>query len=645
MKKVLFVWVTVVLALGLVLSSCTELLNPLDGLARKAKGEEIRLAPEQLEFAAEIQPYYSARTNAKGPKIPSNAHSADFPGIYFYWDSKQKAEDCWLLVKPEVFEKYEGFVLTKKVSNMYYDYGISKKENQETITANGEEWYLFWIPSGHVKIWTEEGEELIEDQQLKKNGNSTFNINMVFIPEFKAAGDNFDEIYGKPNIEDKYEISFEKVVLDSKDQEMAFGDWEADRDSFKFELYDEDGVLVDAEPVWDGSTVTFIVSKDGSYTLKETVSGTKYVNVTDDTGVFTTVKRSSIQLISDEWTEGGTYIVDSGTDGTPANTWVGPGWYGPNIKDFWTSRLSDKDALDGAKWVWSRSDSWMYGATGSQIIHYTMGFEIDGEIENDEVNIYFAADNAAVLFVNGTRVAYTEVALTNSVTTDNQGNFAEVPDWTPKVPESLGDGFNLKNGINPDHWWNVYSAEIKDLLKQGPNDIVFYAANHDDMNGVFGITDNPCGLIFKSDVISVKTEIEEDPGLKFVNKVNLTLGESRSSVTAVKAGDDPKKFLTGQNGHFAYAQFTKAEAEEGVTLYLYEGDKFTKVGEAFVILVDGKLVVTIDGEGKIGGKAFTSSVSNSDIDHSTYKDAFVVPYSGQDPIKLYLHLDPWRFYE
>jgi len=97
----------------------------------------------------------TTRKDASGDKITSNAHSADFPGIYFIWDSKQK-DNGYLKVAASVFEKYEYFVLTSKESNKYFDFTVAPEVNQGTT---GDGCYVFYIP----KVYNNK------------------NINMVFI--------------------------------------------------------------------------------------------------------------------------------------------------------------------------------------------------------------------------------------------------------------------------------------------------------------------------------------------------------------------------------------------------------------------------------------------------------------------------------
>ena len=108
----------------------------------------------------------SPRSNASGLKIPSNAHSADFPGLYFIWDSKQK-DNGYLKVEAGVFGDYGfgSFLLTTKESNKYYDFYISPEKDRygnvtQKLTEDG--CYVFFIP--------------------KVAGNK--NINMVFLDAY-----------------------------------------------------------------------------------------------------------------------------------------------------------------------------------------------------------------------------------------------------------------------------------------------------------------------------------------------------------------------------------------------------------------------------------------------------------------------------
>jgi len=126
-------------------------------------------------IAANIDAQPSARTDASGIKISSNAQSADIPGIYFIWDSKQK-DVGYLKVDAKVFDDFDGFVLTTKESNTYWDFQIALQPGQ-LKTADG--CYVFYIP---------------------KVGADAKNINMVFFDGWtsKAA----------PTLHDSWSLGF-----------------------------------------------------------------------------------------------------------------------------------------------------------------------------------------------------------------------------------------------------------------------------------------------------------------------------------------------------------------------------------------------------------------------------------------------------
>lgn len=154
-------------------------------VACKKEEENVAKAPKQgdmvwngqadKDVAVEIGFFPSLRTNASGPKITSNAHSNDFPGIYFIWDSKQK-DNGYLKVKQELFYGLICFTLTSKESNTYWDFEIYPRENQE-LTADG--CYVFFIP----KVYNNK------------------NINMVFLSETRERTSTPPVIITHPEIE------------------------------------------------------------------------------------------------------------------------------------------------------------------------------------------------------------------------------------------------------------------------------------------------------------------------------------------------------------------------------------------------------------------------------------------------------------
>ena len=163
-------------ALAFVFSACNKDLidanEANDAVGTKVAASAIKWNGEaDKAFAITIKEARNdTRKNASGPKITSNAHSADFPGIYFIWDSKQKDNGylkvaAWLLDgNGEGFEGYDWFVLTSKESNTYWDFKIEKQAGQKA-TIEDVPCYVFYIP----KVYNNK------------------NINMVFVSEAKLG--------------------------------------------------------------------------------------------------------------------------------------------------------------------------------------------------------------------------------------------------------------------------------------------------------------------------------------------------------------------------------------------------------------------------------------------------------------------------
>jgi hypothetical protein len=120
-----------------------------------------------------LTPTKSAKDDASGDKIPSNAHSADYPGVYFYWDDKQK-DDGVFLVKKEIFDLFDDgyFYLIAKNSNNYWDYLISPSTGYEIKPGV----FAYRIPKQFqwLSYNPNNGKTKEEKEDLK-------NINMVFI--------------------------------------------------------------------------------------------------------------------------------------------------------------------------------------------------------------------------------------------------------------------------------------------------------------------------------------------------------------------------------------------------------------------------------------------------------------------------------
>jgi len=118
-------------------------------------------------------PVPSARTNASGDKITSNAHSGDYPGLYFYWNDKQK-DDGFLKVDPAIFSWFteDWFIITAKNSNAYWDYKIVLGEGY----ATSEGYLLYQIP--RYFMYTEANNKNGKVTEVK---DELKNINMIFI--------------------------------------------------------------------------------------------------------------------------------------------------------------------------------------------------------------------------------------------------------------------------------------------------------------------------------------------------------------------------------------------------------------------------------------------------------------------------------
>ena len=112
----------------------------------------------------------NTRKNASGPKITSNSHSADFPDLYFIWDSKQK-DNGYLKVRATVFKKYKSFILTTKEANTYWDFPIVLQRGQRMTS---DSCYVFYIP----KVYNNK------------------NINMVFVSQFAEMEKEHDKKIG-----------------------------------------------------------------------------------------------------------------------------------------------------------------------------------------------------------------------------------------------------------------------------------------------------------------------------------------------------------------------------------------------------------------------------------------------------------------
>ena len=148
--------------------------NGFDQAAAKAFTQSA--SKDKTPPATACVPVTSKKTDASGDKIPSNAHSGDYPGVYFYWNDKQK-DDGILKVDPAVFDLFddEWFYITAKNSNAYWDYRILPEQGVPT----SEGYLLYQIPRYFM----------YKDKNNKEVKDELKNINMIFI------GGNYKDAY------------------------------------------------------------------------------------------------------------------------------------------------------------------------------------------------------------------------------------------------------------------------------------------------------------------------------------------------------------------------------------------------------------------------------------------------------------------
>jgi len=188
------------------------------------------------------------RDNASGDKIPSNAHSADYPGIYFYWNDKQKDSGV-LLVDPKVFDLFVdgSFILTAKDSNNYWGYLISPDTG---VLKDGI--YVYGIPK-QLQYLNAKG---------KKEKDDLKNINMVFIDGiYKSA---FFDIEKTWYDEDGKEID-DKALIADLNAKLKFNNG--------YKLGENEVEITDYKSAWFGKTITVTEQAPAGYTPKPGTKG------------------------------------------------------------------------------------------------------------------------------------------------------------------------------------------------------------------------------------------------------------------------------------------------------------------------------------------------------------------------------------
>jgi len=180
-----------------------------------------------------------------------------------------------------------------------------------------------------------------------------------------------------------------------------------------------------------------------------------------------------------------------------------------NLPDTWNNAISalgspDKDIVDklldlGAEWIWDDEDTYQYGVTGD-----VKEFKIPVEVPEDvTVTFYFAADNAAVVYVNGKMAGWTTVALRGPA-----------PIGAAYVGTSVFGGLTYGDfdGGWAGGWVHAYAISID--LEEGDNEIIVIAANSKQTVGTgtendgYNTTNNPCGVVFGFEAPATETVFE-----------------------------------------------------------------------------------------------------------------------------------------
>ncbi|MDR0794463.1 MAG: hypothetical protein LBE79_00160, partial [Tannerella sp.] len=251
------------LSLVFLLSACSEDLRDQVmeeesaelSLRKKAESDIVWNGADDKKVSVNVAVLQNTtRKNASGAKITSNAHSADFPGIYFIWDSKQK-DAGYLKVAAWVFDEYQGFTLTSKESNNYWDFPIYIQKEQSKTADNC---YVFFIP------------KVVE----KDSKGKFFNINMVFIGEYLKKEKKETPINGPGDKETKGIISFQKIVKDVDGNIVPYDEWKDDAGCFTFAIYNGTTKIADGLKLVDDKltfeSVSIIAGQ--TYTIKESIA-------------------------------------------------------------------------------------------------------------------------------------------------------------------------------------------------------------------------------------------------------------------------------------------------------------------------------------------------------------------------------------
>ena len=577
MKKCL--WALGALAiLGIMLAGCA---NPVGGTDGGARG--VALQASDTKVAVTIPEYRvnPDRSNASGDKITSNGNNDKFPGIYFFWDSKQK-EDGILKVEKEYFKHFRCFTLTIKTANEYWDWRVRLQKHQKT-TPDG--YYTFRIPRS------------VFDK----------NINMVFLNSWmdRRATYTKDESDETPV---KGVLSFTKVVKDVNGTPMAYELWRDDAAGFIFDIYDGTTLIAggltpeapDGKVTYEGENVV----EGKSYTVVERALSDelahKYHAQDEDLVVSLSQKMQYTIVSGKSFAQNVSEVGDNNIWGDITTQWNN-GLAAQSDPALLEKLMGIKDSgNNGAKWIWNTAtlDDPTYANLDGEKLEIVSEINLNipaGATMPTSAPFYYAADNAAFVFVNGKLVGYTKKAFTSTYELDS--NISSV-EWDTFDPADLVlyEPGSTKIGM----WQTVYYADLSSALQHGDNTITIYAANEE---GSASAEANPAGVIFAG-----QFDVTTSGGnSQFVNQEKQWYG---GFYVAFQDGSQNMGDLTyigsSGNGNTIYYAYVKEISNYGDTgdtqkFDLYDNKHNQIVGKVELSVDNnGKLVITVLSGGNAG---------------------------------------------
>ena len=241
----------------------------------------------------------------------------------------------------------------------------------------------------------------------------------------------------------------------------------------------------------------------GTYTVTEKILGIElqdiFVNENGIVEKYFYVGEDGVRSEKVSFISGKDFGVEAKHNGSGVNYVL------PNVWDGVLGGQPNYEVLKamGAKWVWDVEDTYEYGLTGSI---YREDFTFTAA-EAGSTTAYFAADNAAVVYVNGKLVGYSDVAFNTSKSIPPE-SLDDVQAFLEALTEAVFSG-GWANG------WNYSYAKDFDYIA-GENTVTIIAANsawvdctpdsrlvygqsgcsRADCNCNYNLRSNPCGLLF-----------------------------------------------------------------------------------------------------------------------------------------------------